>query len=197
MIIASTMIKRDPKKLVFYDYILRPLVWIIPKSVRPNHITVLRMVLTPFVLILLVNENYAVGVPAFILVASTDALDGAMARIRQQITDWGTFYDPIADKLLVGSVILLILIKHVNPVLAIGVIIVELLLVSGGWYQRQRGRVVTANIWGKVKMFLEVLAVLMVLVSLWAGVDIFLDISEGTLVLVIIFAVISLLTYSL
>lgn len=191
------MTKRDPEKLVFYDYLLMPLVKIIPKSVRPNHITVLRIVLTPLVLILLVTENYAVGVPAFFLVGMTDALDGSMARIRKQITDWGTFYDPIADKLLIGSVIVLILVKHVNPVLAFGVVAVELMLIVGGWYQRQRGRVITANVWGKVKMVLEGLAVMMVLIALWGGVDIFLDISEGTLVLVIIFAVISLLTYSL
>lgn len=197
MIISRTMLKRDPNKLYFYDHILKPVVYLLPCFIHPNHITVLRMVLTPLVLVFLFLENYTIGVPLFFLVASTDALDGSLARIRKQITDWGTFYDPIADKILIGSVVVLILVKHVNPFIAIGVLVLEFMLILGGWYQRQKGRIMTANIWGKVKMNLQVLAVLMVLVALELGVDLFIDISEGTFVLAIVFAVISLLTYSL
>ncbi|MFH1712189.1 MAG: CDP-alcohol phosphatidyltransferase family protein [Patescibacteria group bacterium] len=188
---------RDPNKLFPHDYLLKPLVFLIPQAVKPNHITVFRMIMTPVVLWLLLIENYQIGVPLFIFIALTDALDGSLARLRKQITAWGTFYDPVADKLLIGSVILLIVIKYVNPILAVALIAVELMIIVGGWYKRHNGAVQSANIWGKIKMFLEVCGVMFLLISLWFGADIFVDISNGTLVLAVIFAIVSLLTYSL
>jgi len=155
------------------------------------------MILTPVVLYCLFLEYYQIGVPLFIITAATDALDGTLARVRKQITKWGTFYDPVADKLLIGSVIILILLQHVNSLIAFGVIAVELLMLAGGWYKRHMGTEVTANIWGKVKMLLEFTGVLFLLISLWLGMDLFIDLSEGTLILAIVFAVIALLTYSL
>ena len=149
------MAERDPAQLFPHDYLLKPLLWFIPSFVRPNHLTVARMCATPVVLWFLFMENYRVGVPLFIATAATDALDGSLARWRKQITEWGTFYDPMADKLLMGSVIVLILIQHVNPVIAFGVIGVELLMLGGGWYKRQKGKKIQANVWGKVKMWLE------------------------------------------
>lgn len=191
------MRERDPAKLFPHDHILKPFIALIPSRVRPNHITVFRMVLTPIVLWLLYIGDFTIGVPLFLFAAATDAIDGSLARIRKQITEWGTFYDPLADKMLIGSIILLLVIQHVNPFLAIALIVVEMMIMFGGWYRRQRGRIKSANVWGKVKMFLEVSGVMFLLVALWLGVDIFVDISSGTLVLAVIFAVVSLLTYSL
>ena len=168
-----------------------------PDFVKPNHLTIARMVLTPLVLWFLFVGNYRFGIPLFILTAFTDTLDGSLARMRKQVTVWGAFYDPIADKMLIGSVILLILIQHVNPFIAIGVILLEILMIIGGWYKRRRGSVVHANVWGKVKMVLQFIGVLFLLMSLWLGIDLFVDISEGTLILAIIFAIVALLTYSL
>jgi len=157
----------------------------------------LRFFMTPIVLWLLVIEQYEYGVPLFLLATITDALDGTMARIRSEITEWGTFYDPLADKILIGSVILLVVIRYVNPWIAAALILVELLLIGGGWYRRERGRVKSANIWGKVKMLLQVIGVMFLLISLMFGVDFFVDLSQGTLILAIVFAVVSLFTYSL
>lgn len=197
MIIPSSMLKRDPQKWFFHDHIIWPVIWLIPNTVKPNHITVFRIILTPVVLGFLLFENYTVGIPLFIFAAITDALDGSLARIRGQITAWGTFYDPVADKILIGTVLVLIVARHVNPIIAVGIISIELMLIFGGWYRRERGRVVHANVWGKVKMFLEVVAILMVLIAIWGGADTFIELSNGTLILAIIFAVVSLLTYSL
>ncbi len=168
-----------------------------PSWVRPNHLTLSRIILTPFVMWVLYFENYALGIPLFVMVAFTDALDGSMARIRKQITSWGTFYDPFADKLLIGSVILLIVIQHVNPIIAIALILLEALLILGGWYGRQHGKIRSANIWGKIKMLLQFFGVLFLLMALWLGIDLFVEISNGTLILAVIFAMVSLLTYSL
>lgn len=191
------MHKRDPEQLFPHDKVLRPFLALVPRCVHPNHVTIARMVLTPAVLYCLFREYYQIGIPLFIFTAATDALDGTLARVRKQITKWGTFYDPIADKLLIGSVIVLILLKHVNPLIAFGVIAVEMLMLAGGWYKRRHGVEVSANIWGKVKMCLEFAGVLFLLISLWLGMDLFIDLSEGTLILAIVFAIIALLTYSL
>lgn len=191
------MSHRDPNKLFFHDSLMKPFVLWLPKRVKPNHLTILRLVLIPIVLILLYIEIYSVGVPLFIFAAFTDAMDGSLARLRKQITEWGTFYDPVADKILIGSVLLLIVIKHVNPILAIALVIVELGLIFGGWYRRRMGTVGHANVWGKIKMFLEFSGLLLILIALWSGASLFIDLSNGTLILALVFAIASLLTYSL
>lgn len=188
---------RDPEQLFPHDYVMKYFVNLVPDCVRPNHITILRMLLTPLVLWLLYTKNYQIGVPAFILVAFTDALDGSVARWRKQVTQWGAFYDPVADKLLIGSVLILILVQHVNLIIAIAVLVLEVFMILGGWYKRRRGSVIHANIWGKVKMLLQFFGVLFLLMSLWLGIDLFVNISEGTFVLAIVFAIVALLTYSL
>ncbi|MFH1632262.1 MAG: CDP-alcohol phosphatidyltransferase family protein [bacterium] len=188
---------RDPEKLFPHDKLLRPFLVLVPQKVKPNHVTSFRMIMTPVVLWFLFFEQWPIGVPLFIFVSFTDALDGTLARCRKQITNWGTFYDPVADKLLIGSVVILIVTKYVNPILALAIITIEFLIAGGGWYRYQKGKVAHANVWGKVKMFLEFSGVLFLLTALWLGVDLFVDISQGTLALAVIFAIVSLLTYSL
>lgn len=191
------MTKRDPEKLFPLDHILKFFILPFPKAVKPNHITIFRFFMTPVVLWFLSIENWKIGIPLFVLTAFTDALDGTMARVRKQVTKWGTFYDPVADKFLIGMVILLIVVKYVNPLIAIGIIVIEILLIIGGWYRRRRHQDTTANVWGKIKMVLEFCGVMFLLLSLAFGIDLFVEISQGTLVLAIIFAIVSLLTYSL
>lgn len=188
---------RDPNKLFLHDRLMRPLVALIPAFVMPNHLTVLRFVLTPFVLGLLFVQQYRIGVPLFIFAAFTDALDGTLARLRRQITDWGTFYDPIADKLLIAPVLFIIAFKHVNPYVIGGLILIEITIALGGWFRRKRGRMNMANGWGKWKMILEFIGITFLLLALWLGLDPFIQFAEVTLVLAAIFAFISLVTYSL
>src|SRR3989339_879810 len=102
------MLHRDPSKLFPHDHIMRyTFVPLVPRFVTPNMITIARMVLIPFILYFLFSNEYGIGVPLFLFAAFTDALDGSVARLRHQVTEWGTFYDPLADKLLIGSVIIL------------------------------------------------------------------------------------------
>lgn len=191
------MSERDPEKLFFHDNLMRPFVLWLPKKVAPNHLTILRMILTPVVLVLLFFKNYNVGIPLFFITAFTDAMDGSLARLRKQVTNWGIFYDPVADKALVGSVLLLIAIKYVNPILATALVVTELCLIFGGWYRVKRGAAVHANFWGKFKMFLEFSGLLMILISLWLNFEPLIDLANGTFILALIFGLISLMTYSL
>ena len=188
----------DPHKVQRHDYLLKyTILPLIPHRIKPNHFTVLRIILTPIILFLLVNENYNIGVPLFFIAAATDMIDGTLARLRKQITDWGTFYDPVADKLLIGSVAILIVAQHINVWLALIIIALDLLLVLGGLIRKRDGCVTSANTWGKMKMVLQVAGVMALLIALWLGVDLFIPFSIGTFSLAIVFAVISLFTYGL
>ncbi|MBI5794315.1 CDP-alcohol phosphatidyltransferase family protein [Candidatus Uhrbacteria bacterium] len=192
------MAERDPHRLFPHDYFLRyTFVPLIPRWITPNMVTVFRMVLTPVVLWFLWLEQFAVGVPLFWLLAFTDALDGSLARLRNHITPWGTFYDPLADKILIGTVVLVVVMRHVNIYFALLIVLVESAIIVGAFVKRRRGRIMSANFFGKTKMFLQVLGVTFLLIALWAGFDLFIPLSIGTLSLAIVFAVISLFTYGL
>src|SRR3990167_513261 len=94
---------RDPNKLYPHDHAMRWLVLpLIPRWVTPNHVTVSRFLMTPFAVWGLAIGAWAWAIPFFIFVAFTDVIDGSLARVRKQVTEWGSFYDPLADKLLIS-----------------------------------------------------------------------------------------------
>lgn len=190
--------ERDPRQVFLHDRFLNAvLVRFFPSWVSPNQITVLRFFLTPVVLWYLHVENYAVGVPLFVFTTFTDALDGTLARVRGRITPWGTFYDPVADKLLIGSVVLLFVMKHVHPLFALTILVLELAIVTGGYFRRKTGRLVTANIFGKMKMLFQAIGVTCLLLAVWTGTAFLFPVSVAFLSLAILLAVVSLFTYGL
>ena len=190
------MAERNPEQLYPHDHVMRyTVIPLIPRFVTPNMVTMFRIVLTPVVLWFLFQQQFSIGVPLFLFVAFTDAIDGSLARLRKNITDWGSFYDPVADKILIGSVLLLVLFQHVNIWLGLIIVTLEAMLVAGGLVRKNSGKKVSANIYGKIKMILQVLGVMMLLVALWVGFDLFIPLSTGTLALAIVFAIISLFTY--
>lgn len=165
---------------------------LIPKQIRPNHLTVLRLLLISPVLYFLSTEQYGIGIPLFFFAALTDWFDGSLARNRRQITEWGIIYDPVVDKLLVGLVLFLIVLRHINFVLGMALLCVEAFMIAAGWYMKTRGVIEPANIWGKVKMCFEAAGILLLLFALWFRVDMFVNLSTGTLALAFIFALMSI-----
>lgn len=142
---------------------------LVPPDVTPNQITVTRMFMTPGVLWLLYEGRYGLATPFFLLTAFTDMLDGSLARTRGQVTDWGKLWDPVADKLLIGLVALLLMLRHFPLELAVAVVGIELAFLVGGWYRAQQGIVVSANWWGKLKMLGQVAGVTLFLLFLQTG----------------------------
>ena len=192
------MLKRDPKKLFPHDTFMRyTFVPLVPRFVTPNMITIFRVMLTPFVLYFLFLNKYNIGVPLFLIAAFTDALDGSVARLRDQISEWGTFYDPLADKLLVGSVVILVVMEHINPIFGALILFVDSVIMIGGYIRRRQGKLMGSNIFGKTKMFFQIIGIALLLVALWAGYDLFIPFSMGTFALAIVLAVISLFTYGI
>lgn len=186
-------------RVLWHDRILeRTLLRLVPQDVKPNHLTIFRVLLIPFVLYYLWLENWDVVILLFLFAAFTDVLDGSLARTRKQITLWGTIADPVADKLLIGTVVVLFVAQEINIAFAAIIVIIELLIVLNALIRRKRGKeYLSANWYGKLKMFFQCAGVTGLLLAKWSGLDLFVPFSIGTLSVAIAFAVISLYTYGL
>ena len=150
-------------------FLAATLLKLVPKDVTPNQITVTRIFMTPAVLWLLYEGHYALATPFFLLTALTDMLDGSLARTRDQVTDWGKLWDPVADKLLIGLVALLLMLRHFPLELAVAVVGIEMAFLAGGMYRAKQGTIVSANWWGKFKMLAQVIGVTLFLLFLQTG----------------------------
>jgi CDP-diacylglycerol--glycerol-3-phosphate 3-phosphatidyltransferase len=187
-----------PPKLYPHDKVMRAVVLpFVPMMVKPNYVTALRLLLIPFVLWLLFIENYVVGIPVFLFAAFTDALDGSIARVRNQITAWGIFFDPVADKLLIGGVALVVALKYFHPVLVFTAIVLDI-LPSVLWASTRRsGTIMMANWWGKIKMVLQVTSITLLLFGILLGLPMMIAAGQVVLGIALVFALIAVITYSL
>ncbi|MFH1620582.1 MAG: CDP-alcohol phosphatidyltransferase family protein [Patescibacteria group bacterium] len=190
------LMTNDNVKLCFHDKILEKTVLrLIPRELKPNHLTIFRVLITPLVLYFLWLENWNMVVVFFLFAALTDVLDGSLARTRKQITVWGTVADPVADKLLIGSVVILFVAQEINPIFAAIIILIEMMIIVTGAIRHRKTGFISANWYGKMKMLLQVTGVTALLIARWSGLDMFVPLSIGTLSLAIVFALISLYTY--
>ncbi len=118
---------------------------------------------------LLIRESYTVAVPLFLFVALTDAIDGALARTRDKITEWGMMFDPLADKVLIVPVLLILVLQNTPLPLALTIMFLELFVIVASVVWRKRGGVIQANGWGKLKMIVQVVGIMCLLLSVWLG----------------------------
>ncbi len=120
-----------------------------------------------------------------------------MARIRKQVTPWGIFFDPVADKLLIGSVALLIGLKHFHPLLVFAALVLDMLPSLRWASTRYVGTVMAANVWGKVKMFLQFCSMTLLLLGIMFNLPELIQAGEICLAAALVFAAVAVLTYSL
>ncbi len=147
------------------------ILWMIPRFITPNHVTGLRLVAWPIAAYLLYMENYKWGIIVFSFLALTDAIDGALARTRNMITDWGRLFDPIADKLLI-SFSSLVVISKFDEMLAIAVAALEAAIGGASLYHLKTSKEIVNPHWtGKTKMVLQSLGVGFALVFLMTGIE--------------------------
>ena len=134
----------------------------------PNKLTVARIILVPFfVAALLINFplNNLAALAIFGAASITDLLDGKIARKRGLVTDFGKFADPLADKILVISALLcFVQLGLCDCVAVIIVLFREFAVTSIRLIAAFKGKVIAANIWGKVKTVTQMVAVICVLV---------------------------------
>jgi CDP-diacylglycerol--glycerol-3-phosphate 3-phosphatidyltransferase len=163
---------KESTKIYWHDRLLwKYFIKHIPVQIRPNHITAARFILTPLVVWLVWRGDYAWGVPLFAVTSFTDTIDGTMARMRGQITKWGIVFDPIADKLLVSSVLLVLIVRHLSFYLGIAIIAIEIIVALAGLYSYGKDTVFMANNLGKTKMCLQVFGLGLLLLGVWLNYD--------------------------
>jgi CDP-diacylglycerol--glycerol-3-phosphate 3-phosphatidyltransferase len=134
-----------------------------------NKITILRILMIPlFLFFLLVPFRYSQFIAAliFILAASTDSLDGYIARKRNEITNFGKFIDPLADKLLVASALICLVEMGKVPSLAAIIIISREFVITGfRLLAVTEGKVIAASWWGKIKTVMQIIAVVALIID--------------------------------
>lgn len=144
----------------------RTVLCLFPATVTPNQVTMFRALATPFVFALIVYNHYLIGMIAFLLVAFTDVIDGSMARTRNQITNFGILLDPLVDKFLIGSMVLILVFENF-PRLGFAVLGIEIVIILSAFIAKIKFKTIrAANIWGKIKMSLQVVAVFFTLVGI-------------------------------
>jgi len=135
-----------------------------------NKLTLIRIFLVPVFLLFIATKDIPYGsfiaTFIFILASLTDKLDGYIARSRNQITNFGKFMDPLADKLLVTAALISLVELQVVPGWAAVVIIAREFAVSGlRSIAASQGRVIAASWWGKIKTVIQIIAIILLLLK--------------------------------
>ena len=135
----------------------------------PNKLTLLRIALIPiFVLCFYLPFDFSMYIACGVFIAAyiTDAADGHIARKYGLITDFGKLMDPIADKLLSSAAfIMLTALGYIHPVAVIVVLSREFLISGLRLVCADKGVVVAASNWGKLKTVSQVVCIVAVMVA--------------------------------
>ena len=158
----------------------------------PNKLTIFRIILVPLMVIVpfLGVKGDLLGVPItyiiinliFIIASYTDHLDEKLARKNNQITTFGKFADPLADKILVLAA-MLILVEDGNLPAWIPIIVIFREFVVSGYRliaAQKGGQVIAASIWGKLKTVTQMLAIILMFINI-NGTNIFGAFIKGNL----------------
>ena len=136
----------------------------------PNKLTCIRMVLIP-VFVLLFYAPFAAGrylaLVVFIAASLTDTADGYIARKYHLVTDFGKFMDPLADKLLVSSALILFVSTGEIAAWIVIIIIAREFIISGfRLVAADNGLVIAASMWGKVKTVVQMVMIIVLLLDI-------------------------------
>ena len=140
-----------------------------PLRTAPNLLTMLRICLAPFLVVAVVERRFVLAFALFLIAACTDAMDGLLARWLRQRTMLGQYLDPVADKLLLSSLFLVL--THMGilePRVAVLVFGRDLgmLLTAVILYATTNLRDFRPSLLGKANSFSQVVAVGVVLLSM-------------------------------
>ena len=139
-----------------------------------NKLTMLRIFLVPICLIFIAMKGIPYGTIlatlVFIIASLTDQLDGYIARSRNQVTTFGKFMDPLADKLLVTSALISLVELGLIPSYAAIIIIAREFAVSGlRTIAASEGKIIAASWWGKIKTVIQIIAIVLLLIKVNIG----------------------------
>lgn len=166
----------------------------------PNRLTILRMILVPVFCFFYLTKsipypvNQWIALVIFVFASFTDSLDGHIARRYNLVTDFGKFMDPLADKLLVDCALICFTWTQAVPVWMTLILIGREFVISGfRLIAAEKGVVIAAGIYGKIKTVFQMLAVIAILLPSESA---FLTVLRMILLYgSVIFSVISLFDY--
>ena len=162
----------------------------------PNKLTIFRIILVPLMVIVpfLGIDGTILGIPIeyliidliFIIASITDKLDGYLARKNNQITTFGKFLDPLADKILVLAAMIMLVEMAKLPSWIPIIVLAREFMVSG--YRliavEKGGKVIAASNWGKLKTVTQMFAIILAFVDIHAFGECFMGtLQSGALVL--------------
>ena len=138
-----------------------------------NKLTIFRIILVPIMVIIpFFNiETKVAGIPLtyllvdiiFIIASLTDKLDGYIARSKNQVTTFGKFLDPLADKILVLTAMIMLVEMRKLPAWIPVIVLAREFIVSG--YRliavEKGGKVIAASKWGKIKTVTQMIAIIL------------------------------------
>jgi cardiolipin synthase len=137
-----------------------------PLRSAPNLLTLLRICMAPFLVAAILEGHYLLSFSLFVAAGLTDALDGTLARVLKQRSMLGHYLDPVADKLLLSTLFLVLLHKGLMPVTVTVLVIgrdVGILMVAAILYAAVGRREFHPSIFGKANTLAQIAAVAAVL----------------------------------
>lgn len=176
----------------------------------PNRLTLLRVIMIPFFMVAILTEewgnislwgdrltyNELIAFLLFAAAAYTDQLDGAIARKRGLVTNFGKLMDPLADKILVtAAIISLVQLARLPAWMAIVILSREFAVSGLRMLAASQGVVLAAGPWGKLKTVLQIIAILLLIVHNFPFGLIHLPLDVITLWLALIVTLISGIDY--
>lgn len=147
----------------------------------PNKLTILRIIMIPIFVVIfyltIIPYNFVISAVVFALAAFTDFLDGYIARKYNLVTDMGKFLDPIADKVLVSTALIIFLAVPMSSgfafpyeflvAISVAIILARELIVSGfRLVAAGKNMVIAADLTGKIKTFFTDITIVVMLVSI-------------------------------
>jgi len=160
----------------------------------PNQLTLLRLCVIPFIVLAILDQHYRTAFALFVFAGITDALDGLLARWLKQRTALGQFLDPVADKLLLSTLFLVLhhegLISRRVTVLVfardLGILMVgAILFISIGMKDFR------PSLFGKANTLAQIAALTTVLLSMFYAPPLVLLVRYWSLVATVVFTVVS------
>ncbi len=143
-----------------------PKSWLNVFRSAPNLLTLMRICLAPFLVAAILEGHFKLSFALFVAAGLTDALDGTLARMLKQRSTFGAYLDPVADKLLLSTLFLVLLHKGLMPVTVTVLVFgrdVGILLVSALLYAAVGRREFRPSIFGKANTLAQISAVAAVL----------------------------------
>ena len=155
----------------------------ISKKSIPNILTIVRIILAVFTILFVciykfwptkafsymfndIPITYILAGVFFVIASITDLLDGYLARKYNWISNFGKLWDPIADKILINGVLIGLAVNGSVPVfIPIIMICRDIIVDASRMYASTKGKVVAANIWGKLKTVFQMIAIILILFS--------------------------------